>query len=132
MTTRSELHPGRRKGFTLIELMITIAIVSLLASVALPSFLGSIRKSRRTEARTALLDLAARAERMYSTTNSYLNGAALAPSDLGYTGNWPITVGSGYYTIDVKPNAPTATTFNFRAAAAGTQLKDTQCASFTV
>src|SRR5882757_8196659 len=135
MTTRSELHPGRRKGFTLIELMITIAIVSLLASVALPSFLSSIRKSRRTEARTALLDLPARAERMYSTTNSYLDAAnALTPFDLGLasvaTATWPVTLGSGYYSFSAP--VTTATTFSFVATPAGAQAKDTDCASFTV
>jgi type IV pilus assembly protein PilE len=126
---------SRRGGFTLIELMITVAIVSLLAMVALPGFMGQIRKSRRTEARTALLDMAARAERMYSTTNSYLDGTnKLTPADLGYpaAATWPLSVGSGYYTIDIKPNAPTATTFNFQAVPVGGQAVDAQCASFTV
>jgi type IV pilus assembly protein PilE len=134
MATRSALHPGRRKGFTLIELMITVAIVGILAMVALPAFNSQIRKSRRTEARTALLDLAARTERMYSTTNTYLDAnAKLVPSDLGYpaTATFPMSVGSGYYTIEATP-APTATTFTFLAKPVGTQQLDTQCASFTV
>jgi type IV pilus assembly protein PilE len=122
----------RAGGFTLIELMVTVAIATVLASIALPSYMSSVRKSRRTEARTALLNLASMTERMYSTTNSYLNGAALLPTDVGYTGTaWPITVGSGYYTVSATV---TATTFTFTATpTAGTsQVSDTQCATFSV
>jgi type IV pilus assembly protein PilE len=132
MTNKPSFRAARPKGFTLIELMITVAVVALLAAVALPSFLNQIRKSRRTEARTALLDLATRAERMYSTTNSYWDTTnALTPADLGYTGNWPITnVGSGYYSINLSNS--TATSFTFTATASGTQVSDTTCNTFTV
>src|SRR5882724_1198978 len=120
MATRSALHPRRRSGFTLIELMITVVVAAILASVALPAYNTQIRKSRRTEARTALLDLAGRAERMYSTSNSYFgttSAGQLLPPDLGYTGPWPITVGSGYYQISLSNS--TATTYMFTATAVG-------------
>jgi type IV pilus assembly protein PilE len=134
MTTRPSLHPRGRKGFTLIELMITIGIAAMLTAIAVPAFNNQIRKSRRTEARTALLDLAGRAERLYSTTNSYVGATTankLLPVDVGYavTDTWPLTSTSGYYTIN--SNA-TATTFAFTATAAGAQVKDTQCATFSV
>jgi type IV pilus assembly protein PilE len=134
MATRSSLHPGRRKGFTLIELMITVAIVSILAMIALPAFNRQIRKSRRTEVRTTLLDLAARAERLYSTTNTYWGTTTankLLPPDLGYSGGWPITTSSGYYTIRLSNNAD-GTAFTFTATAAGAQVSDTLCATFSV
>jgi type IV pilus assembly protein PilE len=135
MTTRAALRTARPKGFTLIELMITVVVISILGAVALPSFLNQIRKSRRTEARTALLDLAARAERFYSTNNSYLNSTTqgLAPTDLGYQDTaFPIaSVGKGYYTIDDSKPAPTATSFTFTATATGAQASDT-CYTFTV
>jgi len=135
MATRSAFHPRRLRGFTLIELMITVVVAAILAAVALPVYNIQIRKSRRTEARTALLDMAARAERMYSTTNSYLDAAnALTPFDLGLasvaTATWPMTLGSGYYSFNAT--VTTATTFSFVATPAGTQQKDTDCASFTV
>jgi type IV pilus assembly protein PilE len=136
MTSRASFRTTRPKGFTLIELMITVVVIAILGAVALPSFLNQIRKSRRTEARTAVLDLAARAERLYSTNNSYLNSVTskLLPTDLGYQDTaFPIaSVGSGYYSIDIKPNAPTATTFNFTATATGSQASDTTCYTFTV
>jgi type IV pilus assembly protein PilE len=134
MTNRPSLRAARPKGFTLIELMVTVTIVAILAAIALPGFNSQIRKSRRTEARTELLDLATRAERLYSTTNSYLGTTtpnALVPADLGYTGNWPITnIGSGYYSISLSNS--TATSFTFTATAVGLQALDTQCHTFTV
>jgi type IV pilus assembly protein PilE len=127
------LHPRRGTGFTLIELMIAVVVVSILAAVAVPAYTSQIRKSRRTEARTVLLDLATRAERMYSTTNTYFGTTTvnkLLPPDLGYTGGWPITLASGYYTIALSNS--TAATFTFTATAVGAQAKDTQCATFSV
>jgi len=47
-------------GFTLIELMVTVAIVTILATIAVTSYTSQIQKSRRTEAKSALLDLAGR------------------------------------------------------------------------
>ena len=134
MTTRSSLHPGRGTGFTLIELMVTVAIVAILAMVAGPAFNKQIQKSRRTEARTTLLDLAARAERLYSTTNSYWGTTTankLLPPDLGYSGGWPITTTSGNYTIALSNNTD-GTKFTFTATAANAQASDTQCATFSV
>jgi len=82
------------RGFTLIELMVVVVIVSILMAIAIPSYKNSIRKSRRTDAKTALLDLAGREERYNSTNGSYTNAAA----NLGYA-SWGIPIGSGYYTI---------------------------------
>src|ERR1700760_1838661 len=84
-------------GFTLIELMIVVAVVAILGTVAISGYINSVRKSRRTEARTALLDLASREERFMSTNSAYSN----TPSDLGYSGALPLTVGSGYYQIAI-------------------------------
>jgi type IV pilus assembly protein PilE len=118
-------------GFTLVELMVTIVIGTILISIAVPSYQLQIRKSRRTEAKTAILDLASREERLFSTTNNYSG----APADLGYPPPWPQQVGGGYYTVSVTapPVVGTAPAkFLITATAINTQLKDTQCLSFTV
>jgi type IV pilus assembly protein PilE len=118
-------------GFTLVELMVTIVIGAILISIAVPSYQLQIRKSRRTEAKTAILDLASREERLFSTTNSY----SQAPADLGYPGAWPQQVGSGYYTVSVTAPAVAGTTpatFTITATAINSQVKDTQCRTFTV
>jgi type IV pilus assembly protein PilE len=111
-------------GFTLVELMITVAIVAILATIATASYNSQVQRSRRTDARSAILDLAGREEKLFSTTNAY----SAAASDLGYAAAgvaWPITVGSNYYQVSVT--APTATTYVITANPIGSQASDTQC-----
>ena len=124
-------------GFTLIELMVTIVIASILAAIAVPAYTSQIRKSRRTEARTALLDLASREERFNSTNSAYTSSLA----NLGYAGAaWPVTVGSGYYQITAVVCAAatcgadtgTGAAFLLKAQPLAPQDKDTACGSFTL
>src|SRR5450432_1910378 len=117
-------------GFTLIELMITVAIVAILGMIAMASYSSQIQKSRRTDARSAVMDLAGREEKLFSTTNAYSG----TPSDLGYGGAlavWPITVGSGYYQVSVAlANPPTS--YVITATAIGSQANDTKCTTLSV
>jgi type IV pilus assembly protein PilE len=134
-------------GFTLIELMIVVLIVAMLAAIAFPSYTAQVRKSRRSEAKSALLDLAGREERYMATNGAYTSSAA----NLGYQGSFPQTVGSGYYSISITSSitggsgsftatAPTATTagvpaqYTLTAVAQslGGQTKDTSCLAFQV
>jgi type IV pilus assembly protein PilE len=124
-------------GFTLIELMVTIVVASILAAIAIPAYTSQIRKSRRTEARTALLDLASREERFNSTNSAYTSSLA----NLGYAGAaWPIKVGGGYYQISVSvcaavpcgADAGTGAAFLLTAQPVAPQDKDTICGSFTL
>jgi type IV pilus assembly protein PilE len=120
-------------GFTLIELLVALVIGAILISIAIPSYNSQVRKSRRTDARTALLDLAGREERLFATTNAY----SATPSALGYTAAgdvFPMTVGSGYYQIAVAANLGPPATFTLTATpiAGMGQENDTNCASFTV
>ena len=126
------------KGFTLIELMIAVSVATILTVIAVPSYLNTVRKSHRTEAKAILLDIAGREERYLATNGSYSSTA----SDLGFGGTWPQAVGSGYYSIAaptiVAATASSTTTaavpaqFLFTATAINAQAKDTQCATFTV
>jgi type IV pilus assembly protein PilE len=130
------------RGFTLVELMIVVVIVAILASIAIPAYNSQIRKSRRTEAKTALLDLAGREER-YFNANTGTNAYSTVPTDLGYTATMPnmvnYPVGSSYYTVTITVVAaapaatpPTPAGFTIVATPAGDQAKDLQCANFTV
>jgi len=130
------------QGFTLIELMVVVVIATILVAIAMPSYLSQLRQSRRTEAKTALLDLAGREERYFSTGANGANYSATA-ADLGYSA-LPVVVGSGYYTVSVcvagsggAPCAPSAApgpmyTITATPVAGSTQASDAQCTSFSV
>jgi type IV pilus assembly protein PilE len=98
------------RGFTLIELMIAVAIVSILTAVAIPAYSSYVQKARRTDAKNAILDFAARQERYYSVNNQYATTAA----NLGYGGAFPVSVqtsgSTAYYTLNEAVVAGTATT----------------------
>ncbi len=120
----------RASGFTLMELMIALAVVAILVAIAYPSYVESIRKSRRTEAKTALLDLAARQERYFTTHNAY----TVSPRDLGYgEAEFPIDVrvgGDAYYRLDMQVPAGAAG-WGASADPSGPQ-RDDRCGSFTI
>jgi type IV pilus assembly protein PilE len=114
---------AQARGFTLIELMIVVAIVAIIAAVALPSYFGSVRKSRRADAITALNQIAQAQERWRANNASYttvLTNAGL---------NVP-NPSSGYYTLAVS--SVSGTGYTATATAAGAQLKDTTCTSMTL
>lgn len=62
----------KSNGFTLIELMIVVAVIGLLAAIAIPSYQDSVRKGRRAEGRAALTELLQQQERYMTQMNSYL------------------------------------------------------------
>jgi type IV pilus assembly protein PilE len=112
-----------RHGFTLIELMITVVIISVLAMVAVPAYFDSIRKSRRADAITSLNQIAQAQERWRANNPSYT-------TSLASTGLNVPNPSSGYYTLAVT--AASSASYSATATAAGAQLKDTRCATFTL
>lgn len=116
------------KGFTLIELMITVAIVAILASIAYPSYQEQVAKSRRSEAANALMTGAQALERYYSANGRYTTTAG--GSDLPAV--FPTRVpenGGVYYTISVD-GTPSANAFTLIATRKGTMAGDS-CGNFT-
>lgn len=125
-------------GFTLVELMVVVLVITILTVIAVPSYTSQVRKSHRTEAKSILLDLAAREERYLATNGAYSTTA----SDLGLAA-WG-SMGSGYYSIaaptvtaavvGTATAAATPATFIFTATATavGNQTHDTQCYTFTI
>ncbi len=126
------------KGFSLIELMIVVTIITILAAIAVPSYNSSIRKSRRTEAKTASADLAAREERYFATQNVYAGDpVSLQYVAAGGSATWPVTIGSYYQISLVQPNTTTATstsppTYKLQITpfTGSSQLQDTSCQTF--
>jgi type IV pilus assembly protein PilE len=90
--TASTFKPGLRNGFTLIELMIVVAIIAILAAITYPSYQQFVLRGKRAEGRAALLDAAAKEERYYSDNNQY---GTLAAAGI------PATTESNYYNISI-------------------------------
>lgn len=109
----------RRKGFTLIELMIVVAVIAILAAVALPSYTDYITRSKLVEAHTHLADLRVKMEQRFQDARTYVGGPC-APT--------------GGAAADVKyfqfscPAAPAANTFTIQAAG----LNDLAGITFTI
>lgn len=72
-------------GFTLVELLVTVAIVAILASIAYPSYQNSVRRSHRTEAAGKVLEMAQRLERIRAQTFSYASGDGFSETQERYT-----------------------------------------------
>lgn len=111
-------------GFTLIELMITVAIVGILAAIAYPSYQDSVRKSWRANAASCLMELAQGMERRFTGSSSYA-GATLPSSGCPTEGGMTDRYGFSFAV------APTANTFTLRAVPVGPQAND-PCGTLTI
>ena len=104
-------------GFTLIELMVTVLVVAILASIAVPSYLQQVRKSRRSSAKSTMMDIANREQQYLLASRTYADNPALLAT--GYTVPSDVTA---YYTWQVV--GVSATTFKITFTATGTQAVD--------
>lgn len=124
---------SRSRGFTLIELMVVLAVIAIIMAIALPSYNRQVQKSRRSEAKQVLMDYALREEKWRASNANY---GSLA--NIGGVGTSP----SGYYTIGAITFAPaagncpgtstavsSANSFQITATKAGAQASDDSCAT---
>lgn len=113
-------------GFTLIELMITVAIIGILAAIAYPSYQQYVLRANRAEAQAVLSETAQFMERYFTTNGTYVGGALLsAVSPKGASG------AAVKYNI-TPATVTTATTFTLTATPVNSQTADTTCGTLTL
>lgn len=109
-------------GFTLIELMVVVAIIGILAAIAYPSYTSYIQNSRRADGQGALQRIVLEQEKWRANHTTYTETL----SDLGIAPSSP----EGYYTLALS--GANGTGYTATATATGAQANDTQCASMTM
>ena len=125
-----------QRGFTLVEIMVVLAIVMTIAAIAMPSYTENINRSKRAEAKAQLLEAAQFMQRFYSQNDSYAQnraGNAVAIPDALARVPRSAASGSQNYTIGFATPAPTVATFTLQAAPrAGGSMASDKCGTFTL
>lgn len=128
-----------QQGFTLIELMVTVAIIGIMAGIAYPSYQDSVMKSRRADATGVLLGMMNAMERHFTESNSFCDAGgtggadscgASTTNDTGTSSIYSIpTETATYYTITIS--AAAAGSYTLSAVPAGGQAADA-CGTLTL
>src|SRR5713226_8463140 len=128
------------KGFTLTELLIVVAIIGILTLIAYPTYQSQMLKTRRSDAKIALTEMANREEKFFSNSDSPHYTGTITGS---FTGNPPTGLGytstlspQSYYTLSIAAattgNLTTSFIATANAVATGAQARDTTCSTMTI
>jgi type IV pilus assembly protein PilE len=127
----------KAKGFTLVELMIVVAIIALISVIAYPSYMNYVVNTKRNAARNALLQIADRQQQFFMDNKRYAAtltelGLAANPLVLDDQGN-PTDAGNRQAVYSVSLSDLAATTYTITAAPMNGQARhDTKCGSLTL
>ena len=122
MNINPRVNKRHQYGFTLVEMMIAVAIVAILTAIALPAYQNQVRKTKRTDGKGYLMELQSAQERFFVQNVRYGTMA-----ELGYANN---NSPEGYYTIAVaRDNVNTTYTLTATPAA---PFADTECGALTL
>ena len=119
---------SKQRGLTLVELMVVVAVMAIIATVAYPMYTAQVQKTRRADAKIALESIAMAQERFYTVNGRYADIlSTLQVSAAVQSG----ASDEGYYTVAVT-NPGGTQLFTATASGTGRQAGDTDCASFTI
>ncbi len=121
----------KQQGFSLMELMIVVAIIGFLAAFAYPSYQEQMRKTRRADCSGALAALSSAMERYYTVNNTYAGAGVGTPPTAPtiFADSCPVDGGTATYNLTIQD--ANASTFEVRAAPVGVQAND-KCGTLTM
>jgi type IV pilus assembly protein PilE len=114
--TRTCTHRAAERGFTLIEVLVTLSMAGVLSSVALPTFQGQLQKARRTDALVTMMQVQLAQSRWRANSTGYATLAQIGVANVS---------SAGHYALALSSNDDDQ--YEVRAAATGAQASDTAC-----
>ena len=128
---RRSARPQSEWGFTLIELMITVAIIAILAAIAMPSYEDYVRKGRRADAQSFMQEVVARQQHFLLDRRAYGDGMTTATSAGGLGMTVPANVSGFYGVVMVTDNTTAPPSFTVTATPSGSQAYE-KCGTLTI
>ena len=123
MATNGKTRSSHNRGWTMVELVIVLLVLSVLLSLAYPFYSGQIIKARRADGHALLYGAALREQQFFSSNNSYT--ATIGDGGLGISSSSQ----EGNYTLSITA---TTTTYTLTATRDSTQTDDTWCGDLTL
>ena len=120
---------ARQRGLTLVELMVVVAVMAIIATVAYPLYTAQVQKSRRADAKVALQTIALAQERHFTINGEYAAGLGALQVSTAIQGG---DSDEGYYTLTLTRSGTDNEQFSVTATRAGAQASDDGCVTFTI
>lgn len=124
-TNKMKKSYKKTSGFTIVELLVAIAIIGILSTIAFPSYQDSIRKSRRSDAHAGLSAMLLEQENYRMLNSAYASAFGTGSNDVK-------NPSSEYYSFSISGTSASAYTLKATAKTGSSQAKDTGCTEITI